>query len=162
MYFIGGIKKIIGYDSVLLKKNCDPRNLHCMKLLAASAARIWHARHPFNLLPVKISKGCCHFVPNCYIHDIYMYHKNHSNIPLCSSSSQSSISYFSCTVLKSIKYRVTLFSKIKFQSVWVLRCDWWAFCLFKVSVMRRVVSKLPRTLHYTCNKWHIQCRYMSY
>lgn len=42
--------------------------------------------------PVKISKGCCHFVP-----------KNHSNIPLCSSSSQSSISYFSCTVLKSIK-----------------------------------------------------------
>lgn len=51
LYFIGGIKKIIGYDSILLIKNCDPRNLHCMKLLAASAARIWHAQHPFNLLP---------------------------------------------------------------------------------------------------------------
>lgn len=73
--------------------------------------------------PVKISKGCCHFVPYCYIHDIYMYF----------------------LVLKSIKCRVTLFSKIKFQSVWVLRYDWWAFCLFKVSVMRRGVPKLPRT-----------------
>lgn len=102
LVFYWRYKKIIGYDSVLLKKNCDPRNLHCMKLLAASAARIWHARHPFNLLPVKISKGCCHFVPNCYIHDIYMYHKNHSNIPLCSSSSQSSISYFSCTLINKM------------------------------------------------------------
>lgn len=136
-----------------------------MKLLAASAARIWHAQHPFNLLPYclyRYQRVATILYQTVTVHNMYMYHKNHSNIPLCSSSSQSSISYFSCTVLKSIKYRVTLFSKIKFQSVWVLRYDWWAFCLFKVSVMRRVVPKLPRTLHYTCNKWHIQCRYMSY
>lgn len=117
LYFIGGIKKIIGYDSILLIKNCDPRNLHCMKLLAASAARIWHAQHPFNLLPYclyRYQRVATILYQTVTVHNMYMYHKNHSNIPLCSSSSQSSISYFSCTVLKSIKCRVTLFSKIKF------------------------------------------------
>lgn len=106
--------------------------------------------------PVKISKGCYHFVPNCYIYTIKIT-ATFLFVPLLLNH-QSAI----FLVLKSIKCRVTLFSKIKFQSVWVLRYDWWAFCLFKVSVMRRVVPKLPRTLHYTCNKWHIQCRYMSY
>lgn len=53
LYFIGGIKKNNWLWFHIAKKNCDPRNLHCMKLLAASAARIWHARHPFNLLPYR-------------------------------------------------------------------------------------------------------------
>lgn len=134
-----------------------------MKLLAASAARIWHAQHPFNLLPYCLYR---YQRVATILYQTVIYVACTCTIKITATflfvplllNHQSAI----FLVLKSIKCRVTLFSKIKFQSVWVLRYDWWAFCLFKVSVMRRVVPKLPRTLHYTCNKWHIQCRYMSY
>lgn len=117
LVFYWRYKKIIGYDSILLKKKLWSKKFTLHEATSCLSSQNLTCPTPLQfvaILLVQISKGCYHFVPNCYIRGMYMHHKNHSNIPLCSSSSQSSISYFSCTVLKSIKCRVTLFSKIKF------------------------------------------------
>lgn len=87
-------KKIIGYDSMLLKKIVI-QEIWSASYCLSSLNLTWTPLQFIAIPPVKISKGCCHFVPNCYVHEMYMYYKNPSNTPLCSSISQSSINSFS-------------------------------------------------------------------
>lgn len=99
----------------IAKKNCDPRNLHCMKLLAASAARIWHAQHPFNLLPYCLYR---YQRVATILYQTVIYVACTCTIKITATflfvplllNHQSAI----FLVLKSIKCRVTLFLKIKF------------------------------------------------
>lgn len=77
-------KKIISYDSILLKK--------------IVIEEIWSASYclsSLNLTWTPLQFIAIPLVPNCYVHEMYMYYKNPSNTPLCSSISQSSINSFS-------------------------------------------------------------------